>query len=282
MTSPIEKMKSRLRFSGDVIAGDPVGPSTTHDAVASFNQHGALWIENALPRQFVRGLQEAYSAKYTSLSKTKLRKRYAVVGDGRYMITVSVKPPFNSPELYANPTLMPILQQLLGADCVISSFGSVVAFPGADAQSVHFDYPPLFESEEVCAALPPHAITLVVPLVDLDEMTGSTAIWEGSHARVGARDQLRKLVDESSWQGSTMPLPRMGDVYLMDFRLIHGGTANRSDHPRPILYIVYSRPWFREDMNFDEQPPIKISRKQLKRVPKDLRYLFSWAPTNDH
>ncbi len=242
-----------------------------------FHQYGALWIENALPREFVRGLQEAYAAKYISQGKAKLRKRYAVVGDGRFMITVTVKQPFNATILYANPKLMPLLQDLLGNDCTISSFGSVVAFAGAEAQSVHFDYPPLFESEQICASLPPHAITLAVPLVDLDETTGSTAIWEGSHTRVGSRDELRTLADDSSWQGSTIPFAKMGDVYLMDFRLIHGGTANRSDHDRPILYIVYSRPWFREDLNFDEQPPIKISRKQLGRVPKDLRYLFSSA-----
>ncbi|GAG46427.1 unnamed protein product [marine sediment metagenome] len=206
-----------------------------------------------------------------------MRKRFAVVGDGRFMITLSVKRPFNTPDLYANPRLMPILHRLLGADCVISSFGSVVAFAGADAQSVHFDYPPLFESEEVCAALPPHAITLVVPLVDLDESTGTTALWEGSHSRVGARDQLQKIAAESSFDGATMPYAAAGDVYLMDFRLIHGGTANNSDHERPILYIVYSRPWFREDMNFDEQPAIKITNKQYKMVPKPHRHLFTQA-----
>ena len=74
-----------------------------------------------------------------------------------------------------------------------------------------------------------------------------------------------------------MPLPKLGDVYLMDFRLIHAGTANQSDQARPILYLVYSRPWFREDLNFDEQPPIRISRKQYQRVPSEYRHLFASA-----
>ncbi len=270
-------MESKIQISSDEFERQSMAPSTTKKAASLFRQHGALWIEKALPPDFVRTLRQAYAEKYASLSPRKLRKRHASVGDGRFMITVTVKRPFNSPTLYANPHVMPILTDLLGLDCTISSFGSVVAFAGAGAQSVHFDYPPLFESEQLCAALPPHAITLVVPLIDLDETTGSTAIWEGSHARVGAREQLDRLAREKSWDGSVMPLPKLGDVYLMDFRLIHGGTANHSDHDRPLLYIVYSRPWFREDMNFDEQPAIKISRKQLKKTPQHLRYLFSAA-----
>lgn len=266
-------MKARMKRSDE--AWDPDA------AVESFREHGALWLESALPVELIAQLRDAYSRRYTSLGKTKLGKRFAAVGDKRFMVTVKVKPPFDSPSLFANPTLMPIFHQLLGPDCIISSFGSVVALPGADAQDIHFDYPPLYQSEETCAMLPPHAITMVVPLIDLDESTGSTAIWEGSHRQVGSRDLLRRLSNESSTEGSTMPLAKAGDVYLMDFRLIHAGAENRSDRPRPILYIVYSRPWFCEDMNFDEQPSIRISSKRLKKIPTEHRHLFARATLDD-
>jgi ectoine hydroxylase-related dioxygenase (phytanoyl-CoA dioxygenase family) len=270
-------MKSRIRTPFDRMPDGGIDRNVMHSAVDLFHRHGALWLESVFSPQFVQDLSEAYLKTYLSLGQDTLRKRYAMVGEDRYMITVKIKPPFNTPILYANPRLMPILHELLGPDLRISSFGSVVALPGAGAQSVHFDYPPLFESEETCVALPPHAITLVVPLVDLDQQTGSTALWEGSHKRVGARDQLQTLANEQSWQGCVVPLPKRGDVYLMDFRLIHAGTANQSDHPRPILYLVYSRPWFREDMNFDEQSPLQISQKQFLCVPKQHRDLFANA-----
>lgn len=264
-------MKSRLKHSA---TGKRATPSFQQQAVDRFRQYGTLWLENVLSPDYVGCLREAYADRYLSLSRETLRKRHAVVGDKRFMVTIKIKPPFNSPALYANPIVMPILQQLLGSDCTISSFGSVVAMSGAGPQSVHFDYPPLFESESVCASLPPHAITLVVPLVDLNAETGSTAVWEGSHGRVGAREQLSRLAKDGSFEGATMPFTRVGDVFLMDFRLIHAGTANQSSIDRPILYIVYRRPWFREDMNFHEQPALQISPKQLRRIPKEHRSLF--------
>lgn len=258
-------------------AANTINETAKRDAAAAFRQQGVVWIQNVLTRTFVNRLSRAFSQQYCSLARSELARRYALVGDKRYMISVDIVPPFHSTKLYANDGLMPIFHELLGPDCVISSFGSVVAFPGASDQPVHFDFPPLFESEELCASLPPYAITLVVPLVDLNESTGSTAVWEGSHRRVGSRQQLSELADSGDFTEASLPTPKMGEVFLMDFRLIHAGTANQSEHPRPILYIVYSRPWFREELNFSEQPPINLSQSQLLKVPKKHRHLFAAA-----
>ena len=246
-------------------------------AIDTYLQQGVLCIEDLFDREYIEKLSGYYHKKYATLSKPQLAASHAMVGDRRYMITAAIKGPLNKPCLYANSNLMPLFSTLLGPDFVISSFGSVLAFPGATAQSVHFDYPPLYEDESVCASLPPHAITLVIPLVDITEETGSTALWPGSHTRIGARAELQHLVDSGSMQGSVCPTPKLGDAFLMDFRLIHAGTPNVGDIARPILYIVYSRPWFREDMNFTEQPRINISEKQLAKVPKKWRRLFSSA-----
>jgi ectoine hydroxylase-related dioxygenase (phytanoyl-CoA dioxygenase family) len=274
-------MESRISLPDDPCASVVMDESTLQSAIEKFDRSGALWIENLLSPKFVDELNHAYTKRYAQLSKKKLKQRYAKVGDGRYMISVKVKPPFDSVALSANPVLLPLLKHFLGDNCVISSFGSVVSFPGADAQPVHFDYPPLFESESTCNALPPHAVTLVVPLVNLDARTGSTAIWEGSHRASGNREQLRHLRDCASLEGSVLPMPNKGDVYLMDFRVIHAGTANISNLARPILYIVYTRPWFHEDANFPEQRPIELSRKRFKKLTKPQRKLFARALASD-
>ncbi|MGB7342802.1 MAG: phytanoyl-CoA dioxygenase family protein [Pirellulaceae bacterium] len=254
-----------------------LGDDNACDAVETYLQHGALWIENLFPRRFVQQLSKVYVRKYASLSIEQLGARFAKVGDRRYMVATEIKGKFNSPDLYANSRLMPVLTRLLGRHFIISSFGSVIAFPGAAAQSVHFDYPPLYEDEATCATLPPHAITMVVPLVDLSLKNGSTAMWLGSHKSISARQQLQDLAESGSMAGSVFADARMGDAYLMDFRLIHAGMPNQSEIARPVMYIVYSRPWFDESMNFDEQPRINLSRKQLAKMPKELRYLFASA-----
>lgn len=272
-------MKSRLALSKTSESSTALAEHT--QAVELFRAHGTLWLENVLPVDFVQRLADAYQQRYTTQSVRSLKRHHALVGDHRFMITVSMESPFNDPRLYANDRMMPILKTLLGDQCLISSLGSVLTFPGADAQPIHFDHPPLFESEDDCIGLPPYAITMVVPLIDLNEQTGTTAIWEGSHRKPGARDQLRRLMDFPDFSEACCPHAKQGDVYLMDYRTIHGGTLNRGDQARPILYIVYSRPWFRDAFNFRDQPAIDLSEQEFQRIPKTHQPLFAARPQSD-
>ena len=172
------KMKSRLAVSAAESKAQSLQPKTIQRAAKLFRDHGAIWLEDVFPAALIKKLAKAYEKTYTSASLAQLKKRHAIVGDRRFMITVTIEPPFNTPKLYANPILSQILSSLLGAQFSISSFGSVVTLPGAADQPIHFDHPPLFESEKDCKSLPPHAITVVVPLVEIKEETGSTAIWD--------------------------------------------------------------------------------------------------------
>ncbi len=248
-----------------------------------FQRHGALWLENVFSRDMIDGLRKSFQKRFAALSPQELASRDALVGDRRYMVTLDIKGKFNRPEVYANDRLMPLLAQLLSSQLRVASFGCVVAMPGAEDQPIHLDHPPLFSGVPgATKTLPPWAITMVVPLVDIEEQTGTTAIWEGSHQQPdedqeGAEDRfekLQRLMQTPDYSQAVKPLPKRGDAYLMDYRVIHGGLANRSAIDRPILYVVYSRPWFRDGFNFGKQPPVAISAKQLKKVPKELRALF--------
>jgi hypothetical protein len=66
----------------------------------------------------------------------------------------------------------------------------------------------------------------------------------------------------------------MGDVYLMDYRLVHRGTANQGQHARPILYLVYSCPWFRDIVNFTKQSALWITPGELAQVAEAHKPLF--------
>ena len=267
------EMVTRIQLPAFDTRDDP----TRKKAVRAFRDKGAVWLSGVFTRGFIGRLKSAFQRDYASLGEQELGRRFALVGDRRYMISVQIEPPFQSPKLYANNEVMPIVENVLGAGCVISSFSAVVARSGAEAQSVHFDVPPLFESEQLCASLPAYALTMVVPLIDLDDSTGCTAIWEASHRRIGARRQLQRLAGSGSDAGSNPAMLAAGDVLLMDARLIHRGTANSGPVDRPILYIVYSRPWFRDHQNFGEQPAINIAASQLLKVPKKHRALFEMA-----
>ena len=62
---------------------------------------------------------------------------------------------------------------------------------------------------------------------------------------------------------------------MMDYRVIHGGLPNEGEVERPILYLVYGRPWFRDGYNFSDQPAIDITSEQLAKLPDEHRHLFA-------
>lgn len=267
-------MKSKVNLSKQDSAAESDRVALTDRATDLFREHGTLFLEGAFPKDLIQRIAEAFAAKYESISKKELRKRDAVVGHRRYMVTVDIKKPFNNPTLYANPTVMPILEQLLSAHLRIASFGAVAAWPGAEAQPIHLDHPPLFEADSLGDQLPPYAVTLVIPLVEVTADMGPTAIWPGSHRSPDRIEQLQQLMTNPDYSDAEQPITKLGDAYMMDYRLIHGGMLNDSETIRPILYLVYSRPWFRDGFNFTSQPAVQISKKQRKKVPERWQGLF--------
>lgn len=272
-------MQPKITFQNSDIDRGSIDRGGESQAVDLFRNHGALFLENAFPKKLIEKVAAAFADKYLSMSKKELRKRDALVGDRRYMITVDIKKPFNASGLYANPLLMPILESLLSSHLRIASFGVVVAMPDADDQPIHLDHPPLFDlhenyEQEGSFMLPPYAVTLVVPLVEIKKETGPTAIWTGTHRSPDRLQRLQQLMTTPDYSDAQQPTTNLGDAYMMDYRVIHGGLANNSSVARPILYLVYSRPWFQDGFNFSSQPSVQISKKQRKKVPERWQGLF--------
>jgi hypothetical protein len=243
-------------------------------AFGALSRHGFAQLNNVFPPGFIEGLRRDYAARYLSRGEEAMRESSLRVGHRRLMITVEVSGVFNDPFLYANPFCFPVIDALLGGRAVLQSVGSVCAFPGSDAQHVHVDHPHLFDEPGVTESLPCYALTWVIPLGDLDPDVGTTAVWLGTH-----RELPKASPDEFRYEEAYLPETKAGSVYLMDYRLVHGGTANRSGRPRPILYLVYARPWFTDFANFSSQPKIVIPAAELSRIPGELRRLFVHATT---
>jgi ectoine hydroxylase-related dioxygenase (phytanoyl-CoA dioxygenase family) len=256
--------RATLTLEPDELAAGALSSTTVTRAAGLFDHFGYLVIPRAFETDLICNLQNGYF-ELIARGLVSGRGRGMDVGDRRYMIPVEMRAPFDDPRLYAAPRLLPILERLLGADLVLDSFGSVIAMPGAAAQARHKDHDLLFDAERG-ARLPCHAVTLVVPLIDLDAETGTTAILPGSH-----RVALGATVDVEP----ALPLIARGGCYLMDYRLSHFGTANRSTRIRPILYIVYSRPWFRDERNFYSLPALAMPAEARARVPLRLRGLLA-------
>lgn len=146
--------------------------------------------------------------------------------------------------------LRPLVDRVLGADAVLAYVGLVSSGPGSVAQPWHADGVPLFPGDH---ALPAHALNCFAPIVDVSRPMGPTEFVPGSHnpgpvarALAAALARGREPADVFS------PELSVGDVLVYDQRTVHRGVPNRTNTERPILYLLFARPWFREHINFGE------------------------------
>lgn len=205
---------------------------------------------------------------------------------GRYAAVVPLEGPFLDPRFYANPSLTRALGALLGPGFVLSSLETVVARPGAGRQHQHVDGPMRFDrllgGRKVpyrgdLSKLPPYAVSLYVPMCDVTEENGPTAVWAGSHkaalsprppgeAAVGRRYRLERM------EGP------LGSAFLFDYRVFHGGMPNWSRDPRPLLIAVFTRPWYRDPNQNEVFPSLALSPRDYARIPDRHKPLFMLAP----
>ncbi|KAK7254394.1 phytanoyl-CoA dioxygenase [Aureococcus anophagefferens] len=98
----------------------------------------------------------------------------------------------------------------------------------------------------------PNALCAFLPLVDLDDATGYTTFWPGSH-RVPQRESLaHDLPTATPW--ATVPGKlAAGDALLYDYSVVHRGEANATEHTlRGIVYLIYANEAFVDSGNFVE------------------------------
>ncbi|KAJ8605172.1 hypothetical protein CTAYLR_000372 [Chrysophaeum taylorii] len=147
--------------------------------------------------------------------------------------------------LFDDPPWLPLVKHLVSDDSArLCHVGVIVALPDSAQQKWHSDGDHLHDALH----LPPHALNVFVPLVDVDANNGATEFAPGSHLD-WATD--RKLVLDA----------KAGDAIIFDWRLKHRGLENRLTSPRPLLYLTYALPWFVDRYNFssdryDELPPL--------------------------
>ena len=65
---------------------------------------------------------------------------------------------------------------------------------------------------------------------------------------------------------SDEPIVREGSCLLWDYRLLHAGTENLGPLPRPLLTLLYCRPWWIDHKSFRQQAPIRMPRFTLSKL----------------
>ncbi len=252
-------MTYTITFTNEEIKNKKPHSNTLKIAKHLFSVHGFLKIENLFSPEFIDTLALDYQTRIPLESGTK-------ASNGRHIVPISFKGPFNDPTLYANTMLLPIIETLLGPNCILNTLGCISALPGCTDQHLHADYFPLFEEDlSTSNQIPAFAITVGVPLLDIDLLNGPTKIWSGSHLTYPI-EQTMLAYPKHLLHGVK------GSCYFWDYRTFHAGGSNHSEEVRSLLYLAYTRRWFKDILNPDM---LKIEKEEFDKVPSEYKKLFA-------
>lgn len=272
-------LETELVLSAEERATWRLAPETIAKAVAMLREQGSLVIRDALDPALPAAMNEHFNRYYAGEGYDRLRSTTEAVGNKRLIVPVEVEGPFADPRLYGGWVAVPIMLAALEtnlSEMVVNSWACVVAFPGAKDQPVHRDHPWLFQQDMPSSlSVPPYCITMVVPMVELTPETGTTAVWNGTHRKPQA------ISAETADVAPMLPYVPLGSIYLMDYRVLHGGTANNSSIPKPIFCGIFSRSWFRDAANFNKLDPIVISKAGKEQIAEHLRPMWRQARPYD-
>jgi hypothetical protein len=241
-------------------AHNALSPETQRLAVQSVRMNGYVLFEAALPSELVDALHGAFLRVFEAyIARTDPNR-----GANRYQMHLPFIPPFTDERVTASQFVLPIVEELIGSDCVCHYFASDTPAPGSEYQRVHSDIHALFPGTGVIP--PPYSLVLNVPLVDVTDENGPLEFWPGGTHLMPDGVDMQALAPLMHSERVTM---RAGSLLLRDMRAWHRGTPNRSSAPRPHLAFIYSRHWLKT-----HYPPIGIPRETYDALPERQRRLF--------
>lgn len=257
------------------------------DAAQVFQKCKLLVIRNAFDMDFLHEykkdftdyIQAIHRGHISSKGKTTNGEGYFLQKIDHKRWEVLVMEAFAHPDLLANDNVISILSdpRILGSRRVLHSFGSALAEPGAHGQRWHTDDPYLFGTDSFLNNgvgghdLPSYATTMMVPMLNMTSDHGPTEFCMGTSFLVGFNKhdveikdsllrkeyndylehlhhlQLKEGCPEKSWRS---PQLRFGDMLLFDYQIRHRGGPNHSPDMRAVMYMTYSRRWYK-DGNFE-------------------------------
>lgn len=259
----------------------PPSPSFIAEALTYLHRDGILILSNAISPTHIDSLHSLLAPEALQISKNP--NHHFNWNRGNMDQAPPLQPDLMYTDIWANPIVVSILQQILGPDLVCHYANGNTALPqSTERQPVHSDIDqphPMF----------PFGYAVNIPLCDVDVENGSTEIWVGSHRDSCIDQHVRyrdgefdlairpELVEERRRHSPPIqPEIKKGSIIVRDVRLWHAGMPNRSLEPRIMLAFVIQPKWF--------QAPSKVliplkAKSLVERWKKEvgLEYKVEWV-----
>ena len=163
-------------------------------------------------------------------------------------------------QIPVHPSVLPIVEGVLDAGCLVSSLSSISIGPGETAQPIHAD-------DMVIPLTKPHSAIIcnsMWALTDFTAANGATRLVPGSHRR------------ESPVYGAeveSVPAEmRRGSVLVWHGSLWHGGGANHTGERRVGIAMNYCAGFVRQQENQQLGIPREIARHFAPRLRELVGY----------
>jgi ectoine hydroxylase-related dioxygenase (phytanoyl-CoA dioxygenase family) len=164
-----------------------------------------------------------------------------------------------------HPAVLPVVDGVLDAGCLVSSLSSISILPGESAQPIHAD-------DQLIPLPKPHVPTVcntMWALTDFTEANGATRLIPGSHR---APDSP---VYGQHYDSVAAEMPK-GSVLVWNGSLWHGGGANTTAERRVGIAMNYCAGWIRQQ----ENQQLGIPREVAARFEPRLRALVGYSVYN--
>lgn len=215
-------------------------------AISMLRRDGVVVLDDLVDPARLELCKEEILAHHADIAVPD-RSRYFGPYVGRHTIPLRVDRQLADQAILMPKPVAHIATELLDETFKIDSVGLLVAIPGAPDQAVHRDAW-LYPKQGVDHVLAPFALAFALPLVSMDNTSGRTAFWRGSHRKPG----ILPSVDYD-----LAPTVHPGSAIMWDYRIHHCGLANHGPVPRPVIFSALSREWWVEI----EPPEAKSYRK---------------------
>jgi hypothetical protein len=206
------------------------------DALArDLERDGICFLPGLIPAEKVVGWKAAFDELFEH--RSRVENGLAPRGKARHYLTLPWVEPFADPDVFANPSVLAVLDRVFAQEYVLVQLGADVAGPGSEYQEIHRDYRPLFDESVVT---PLYALAVNFPLVEVTQHRGPFDMARGTH--VLERDDGVARIERGEIAVESFTA-QPGDVTIRTPLALHRGTPNTTGEPRPMVVMGYVMHW---------------------------------------
>jgi ectoine hydroxylase-related dioxygenase (phytanoyl-CoA dioxygenase family) len=199
---------------------------------ALLDQDGYLPLSGILSSEQIHAINARLTELLEHEGESAGKEVHQELGTNRLANLVDKSPLFTP--CFTHPRVLAAVAHVLGGDLRLSSLNHRAALPGQGLQALHADW---------SGATPPGQFYVCNSIWLLDDFTlenGATRVVPGSH-NLGKTPR-----DEMSDPSAAHPRERVlvapaGTVVIFNSHTWHGGTLNRTNHPRRALHSYFTR-----------------------------------------